>query len=84
MIDICQLVPFAQVVLLTAIKYLREDEKEVTGVGEQREDLLVAKGGRPDEGGVDVDEEPKSQKAWLPNNTESVATDNMKKLLTNR
>ena len=31
MVDPCQLVPFAQVVLLTAMEYLRNEEQEENG-----------------------------------------------------
>merc|ERR1712214_87122 len=58
MIDIwlilCQLVPFAQVVLLTAMEYLREEEKEAE---KQVKDQHVARGIEKglDQGGVVVE-----------------------------
>ena len=52
MIDIwlilCQLVPFTQVVLLTAMEYLREEEQETE---ESEEDCLAAKDAIFEEGG---------------------------------
>ena len=86
MIDIwlilCQLVPFAQVVLLTAMEYLREEEE----VEKQEVDPQVTRGKEkgPDEHGVELsgEDEPKPQEAWHPMKTEPVAADKIKKLLT--
>ena len=64
---LCQLVPFAQVVLLTAMEYLREEEKEEE---KQVKDLHLAHGIEKglDQGGVVVkaDDELKHQEAWIP------------------
>ena len=87
MIDIwlilCQLVPFAQVVLLTIKEYLREEENEVE---KQDKETQVA-GGKakgPDEKGVELNvlDDHKPQEAWIPINTEPGGTDIMQKLLT--
>ena len=83
MIDIwlilCQLVPFAQVVLLTAMEYLREEEK-------QYKETQVSKGKEsgPDEKGVELNaiKEPKAHEAWVPMNTETGKEDVMNRLLT--
>ena len=87
MIDIwlilCQLVPFAQVVLLTAMEYLREEEKEVE---KQDKETQVSKGKEsgPDEKGVELNaiKEPKAHEAWVPMNTETGKEDVMNRLLT--
>ena len=63
MIDIwlilCQLVPFAQVVLLTAIEYLREEEQE-DSLSLEREEFETIKPAKDDE-----EDEPKPKKAWV-------------------
>ena len=93
MIDIwlilCQLVPFAQVVLLTAMEYLREEEEKVeTDVSEQKEDsqVVIGKGNKLDTINVEFNEvddyESKPQEAWAPNNTEPDRIDIIQKLLT--
>ena len=87
MIDIwlilCQLVPFAQVVLLTAMEYLREEQKEVE---KQDKETQVSKGKEsgPDEKGVELNaiKEPKANEAWVPMNTETGKEDVMNRLLT--
>ena len=85
MIDIwlilCQLVPFAQVVLLTAMEYLREEEKEVE---KQDRETQVSKGKEigPDEKEVELNVIDKPQEAWIPINTEPDRIHLMKKLLT--
>ena len=87
MIDIwlilCQLVPFAQVVLLTAIEYLREEEQEVE---KQDKETQVSKGREivPDEKGVELNaiKEPKAHEAWVPMNAETGKEDVMNRLLT--
>ena len=87
MIDIwlvfCQLVPFAQVVLLTAMEYIREEEKEV----EKQEEYPETARGKENESDKKGDElnaadEPQPLEAWIPINTEPNKTDNMHKLLT--
>ena len=87
MIDIwlilCQLVPFAQVVLLTAMEYLRVEEQEVE---KQDKETQVSKGKEigPDEKGVELNaiKEPKAHEAWVPMNTETGKEDVMNRLLT--
>ena len=90
MIDIwlilCQLVPFVQVVLLTAIEYLREKEKDRRVVEEQGEDLEV---GRGQEKGADESKvvlsakyERRPQEAWVPMKQEPVRPCAMQKFLT--
>ena len=89
MIDIwlilCQLVPFAQVVLLTAIEYIREEEKE----GKEAEKIVerqgspIVKENKTVEKEVDLTKEkPKPEEAWVPMNTEPAQNDIMHKLLT--
>ena len=89
MIDIwlilCQLVPFAQVVLLTAIEYIREEEKE----GKVAEKIVkhqgspIVKENKPVEKEVDLTKEkPQPEEAWVPMNTEPARNDIMHKLLT--
>ena len=86
MIDIwlilCQLVPFAQVVLLTAMEYLREEEKE--GKKVEKQDKKTQVEGGKDEKGVELNaiNEPKPQEAWVPISTEPERIYVMKKLLT--
>ena len=84
MIDIwlilCQLVPFAQVVLLTIKEYLREEvEKQDKGT-----QVAEGKAKGPDEKGVELNDldDHKPQEAWIPINTEPGRTDIMQKLLT--
>ena len=80
---LCQLVPFAQVVLLTAMEYLREEEQEVE---KQDKETQVSKGKEsgPDEKGVELNaiKEPKAHEAWVPMNTETGKEDVMNRLLT--
>ena len=86
MIDIwlilCQLVPFAQVVLLTAMEYLREEEKEVEKQDRETE-VSKEKEIGPDEYGVELNaiKEPKAHEAWVPMNTETGKEDVMNRLL---
>ena len=92
MIDIwlilCQLVPFAQVVLLTAMEYLREEERGIKEVEKQDKETQVAEGKeiRPDEkvAELNVIDKPKPQEAWIPiaMNAKTDRTDIMQKLLT--
>ena len=89
MIDIwlilCQLVPFAQVVLLTAIEYIREEEKEGKEVEKivEHQGSPIVKENQPVEKGVDLTKEkPKPEEAWVPMNTEPARDDIMHKLLT--
>ena len=90
MIDIwlilCQLVPFAQVVLLTAMEYLREEERGIKEVEKQDKETQVAEGKeiRPDEkvAELNVIDKPKPQEAWIPINMKTDRTDIMQKLLT--
>ena len=88
MIDIwlilCQLVPFAQVVLLTAIEYFREEEeKEIEKHGEDPQTVIGEKC-RPDEKGeeLNANDESKPQETWIPINTEPRKTNTMQTLLT--
>ena len=87
MIDIwlifCQLVPFAQVALLTAIEYLRE-ERELDSEVEKKSNLPESVSVKQD---IQVEEEElraedKPSEAWVPMNTEPVQTDIMRNLLT--
>ena len=84
MIDIwlilCQLVPFAQVVLLTAIEYLREDEKEKREVEKQGKGEVEGPGEKEVE--THSQNEPMPLEAWEPKNTEAVADNIMQKLVT--
>ena len=86
MIDIwlilCQLVPFAQVVLLTAMEYIREEEKEEE-MEKQGADPQVAKDKAVEEGCVlKTEGETRPREAWVPMNTEQVQADMMQKLLS--
>ena len=89
MIDIwlifCQLVPFAQVVLLTAIEYLRE-EKELDNEVEKKsnlpESVSVKQDKQVEKEELRAEYKPKPSEAWVPMNTEPVETDIMKDLLT--
>ena len=76
MIDIwlilCQLVPFAQVVLLTAMEYLREEEQEERDVENTGENPQILEG---EENGSEGTNEPQD-------NTEPVQTDILQTLLT--
>ena len=84
MIDIwlilCQLVPFAQVVLLTAIEYLREDEKEKREVEKQGKGEVEGPGEKEVE--THSQNEPMPLEAWEPMSTEPVAANMMQKLVT--
>ena len=80
MIDIwlilCQLAPFVQVVLLTAMEYFREEESVKT-----QEDLEVVRGIK-DKTEVALKMEDDSKPAWLPFKTKpSIGTDVTQKLL---
>ena len=89
MIDIwlilCQLVPFAQVVLLTAMEFFREEEneKEVERVDEDPHDTRVKANG-PDDTKVvlNANEEAESNEAWVSMNAIPVQADTVQKLLT--
>ena len=70
MIDIwlifCQLVPFAQVVLLTAMEFLREEEQEEKQVL-SREEFQQSKATNDNQEGsvqFEVEDEPKPKEAW--------------------
>ena len=85
MIDIwlilCQLVPFAQVVLVTTMEYIRDDEpreKYVKRTGADPSITRVEEIG-PGQGGKD---ESKPQEACVPMNEERDQTDLEQKLLT--
>ena len=88
MIDIwlifCQLVPFAQVVLLTAIEYLRE-EKELDSEVEKKsklpERVSVKQDKQVEKEEMRAEDKPKPSEAWVPMNTEPIQTDIMKNLL---
>ena len=84
MIDIwlilCQLVPFAQVVLLTAIEYLREDEKEKREVEKQGKGEVEGPGEKEVE--THSQNEPMPLEAWEQMNTEQFAANMMQKLVT--
>ena len=84
MIDIwlilCQLVPFAQVVLLTAIEYLREEEKEKREVEKQGKGEVEGPGEKEVE--THSQNEPMPLEAWEPKITEPVAANMMQKLVT--
>ena len=56
---LCQLVPFAQVVLLTAIEFLREEELEEKQVWEKEEPTNGSL-----EGNIQLKDEVKPKKAW--------------------
>ena len=77
---LCQLVPFAQVVLLTAIEYLREEEKEKREVEKQGKGEVEGPGEKEVE--TYAQNEPMPLEAWEPMNTEPVATNIMQKLVT--
>ena len=76
MIDVwlilCQLVPFTQVVLLTAMEYLREEEQEERDVENTGENPQILEG---EENGSEGTNEPQD-------NTEPVQTDILQTLLT--
>ena len=88
MIDIwlilCQLVPFAQVVLLTAMEYLREEEK-VERKGDELEIATRRENGREITGNeleMEDDTGPKQLGAWVPVQAKKAGTDIEQKLLT--
>ena len=89
MIDIwlifCQLVPFAQVVLLTAMEQMREEDQDETEV-EKIEETLNAKeqeiGPDQNEVNLKLEEEPQPQNAWALMNTEPTRKITMQKLMT--
>merc|ERR1712130_417344 len=70
MIDIwlimCQLVPFTQVVLLTAMEFLREDEEEEKQVLTKEKALQIEPTNDNQEGSVqfEVEDESKPKEAW--------------------
>ena len=74
MIDIwlifCQLVPLTEVLLLTAMEYFREDEKEQIEAKEEEEgpeiETILDVHGADVEEDVKDDLEPKQRQAWLP------------------
>ena len=85
MIDIwlilCQLVPFAQVVLVTTMEYIRDDgpsEKYVKRTGEDPSITRVEEIGQ----GQDGKDESKPKEACVPMNEERDQTDLVQKLLT--
>ena len=63
---LCQLVPFAQVVLLTAMEFLREDEEEEKQVLSKEEVLQTEPTNDNQEGSVqfEVEDESKPKEAW--------------------
>ena len=63
---LCQLVPFAQVVLLTAKEFLREDEQEENQVLSKEEVLQTEPTNENQEGSVqfEVEDESKQKEAW--------------------
>ena len=90
MIDIwlilCQLVPFAQVALLTAMEYLREEEEKEEEVELKEEDATAARRKAIKEYEKEVKEsnvsyEPKPQKTWVSMNKQPVKANTMEKLL---
>ena len=89
MIDIwlifCQLVPFTQVVLLTAMEQMREEDQDETEV-EKIEETLNAKeqeiGPDQNEVNLKLEEEPRPQNAWALMNTEPTRKITMQKLMT--
>ena len=90
MIDIwlilCQLVPFAQVVLLTAMEYLREEEAKEKDVELNEEDPHAERREAigSDEKEVkesDISYEPKPLKTWVSMNKQPVKANAMEKLL---
>ena len=84
MIDIwlilCQLVPFAQVVLLTAIEYLREEEQDEREEGKTGEDPKVASGSDKKDDVIKVEDEPKPQEALILMNKKPLQTYTIQKL----
>ena len=63
---LCQLVPFAQVVLLTAMEFLREDEEEEKQVFSKEKALQTEPTNDNQEGSVqfEVEDESKPKEAW--------------------
>ena len=86
MIDIwlilCQLVPFVQVVLLTAIEYLREEKELDSEVEKKSESVSVKQDKQVEKEELGAEDKPKPSEAWVPMNTEPVQTDIMKNILT--
>ena len=92
MIDIwlilCQLVPFAQVVLLTAMEYLREEEQEEEKVEKKGEDEQIRTRKENQNNTVVIqlkmgdDMEPKQQKGWIPMSAEKAWIAYIPNLLT--
>ena len=62
---LCQLVPFAQVVLLTGIEYLRGEEQDEREEGKTGEDPKVARGSDKKNAEIKVEDEPKPQEALI-------------------
>ena len=90
MIDIwlilCQLVPFAQVALLTAMEYLREEEEKEEEVELKEEGPPAARRKATRENEREVKEsnvsfEPKPKKTWVSMNKQPVKANTMEKLL---
>ena len=72
-------------VLLTAIEYIREEEKEGKEVEKivEHQGRPIVKENKPVEKEVDLTQEkPKPEEAWVPINTEPARNDIMHKLLT--
>ena len=63
---LCQLVPFAQVVLLTAMECLREEEQEVNQVSSKGEFIWAepTKGNLEGNTQLDVEDECKPKEVW--------------------
>ena len=89
MIDIwlvfCQLVPLTEVVLLTAMEYFREDEREQIEFKEEDEgpeiETLLDVHGADVEKDVKGDLEPKQREGWLPVQAGKKVTNPRSKLL---
>ena len=85
MIDIwlilCQLVPFAQVVLVTTMEYIRDDEPREKYVKRTGEDPSITRVEEIGPGQVEKDES-KPQEACVPINEERDQNDLIQKLLT--
>ena len=64
---LCQLVPFAQVVLLTAMEYLREEEAEKEEGKEETQDTISEREHEPDtKEAWDIPQEKKSKVTYVP------------------
>ena len=62
---LCQLVPFAQVVLLTAIEFLREEEQDEKQVPEKEETHQVESTNENLEGNIQLEDEAKPNEVWI-------------------